>query len=141
MSNESNETNVIELSLLKEKIQELQANKYRMVHIGCSKIGDNFEVIYAFDKDYQMVNLKVLLPIKVENVENVENAVARTDCELPSISSIYWSAFLYENEIAELFGLKINDMKVDYRGNFYRTTEKAAFSKKLVKNKIEVVHK
>lgn len=40
---------------------------------------------------------------------------------IPSISSIFPQAFLYENEIADLFGLKFTNMSIDYRGGLFRT--------------------
>ena len=35
---------------------------------------------------------------------------------VPSISSIYWCAFLYENEMHDLFNLKVEGMAVDFKG-------------------------
>jgi ech hydrogenase subunit D len=48
--------------------------------------------------------------------------------EVPSISVIYPNAFLYENEIHDLFGLITRNMSVDYRGTLYRTALKTPFS-------------
>jgi ech hydrogenase subunit D len=46
---------------------------------------------------------------------------------VPSISSIYACAFLYENEMHDLFNIKVEGMKVDFHGNLYNTAVKFAF--------------
>lgn len=87
---------------------------YRLVQIGCTQKGDRFELNYSFDKDYGFVNLRFDIP---------------PDYEIPSISPICFSAFLYENEIQDLFGLKIKNIVIDYKGSFYRVRGKAPFRK------------
>ncbi|MBF0312509.1 MAG: NADH-quinone oxidoreductase subunit C [Oligoflexia bacterium] len=114
---------------LKAKVQEYKKRDYRMVHIGCSKIKETFEVIYAFDKDYLYEGIKLTI-----------DAAAVESTEIPSISDIFMCALIYENEIADLFGLKIKGILIDFKGNFYRTPHKAAFSKPTVKNNIEIKH-
>ena len=49
------------------------------------------------------------------------------DTQLPSISSIYGCAILYENEIHDLFNVQVDGMTVDFKGNFYKTTVKFPF--------------
>jgi ech hydrogenase subunit D len=41
---------------------------------------------------------------------------------------IYPNAFLYENEIHDLFGVSIKDIALDYHGTLYRTSIKTPFS-------------
>ena len=41
--------------------------------------------------------------------------------ELPSISPFYWSAFLYENEMHDLFGITVKGMALDFQGHLYTT--------------------
>jgi ech hydrogenase subunit D len=45
----------------------------------------------------------------------------KTGEEVQSITCIYWNAFLYENEIHDLFGIPITNIAIDYRGTLYRT--------------------
>ena len=97
----------------------MKKDGYRLVQIGCTKLTDLIEVNYSFDKNHEFVNLKVSLPL--------------TNDGLPSISKIYWNAFLYENESHDLFGVTFKDMVLDYKGHFYRTSQKAPFSQALVK--------
>jgi ech hydrogenase subunit D len=85
---------------------ELMAQGYRLVQIGCTTLADRYEMNYSFDRDYRFKNLR----FTVQAGEDV-----------PSISCIYWSAFLYENEIHDLFGIPITNIVIDYRGTLYRT--------------------
>lgn len=103
----------IQISELLPKVQAYYDQKYRLVQINCSKIDNNYEINYSFDKDYQYENLKITL----------------TDpaLEIPSVSGIYWNAFLYENEMHDLFGVNITNMVLDYKGNFYKTAQKNPF--------------
>jgi len=103
----------IEIKDLLEKVGEFHSSGYRLAQIGCSKT-DALEINYSFDKDYSFVNLRIV--------------ISSIDIEIPSVSHIYWSAFLYENEISDLYGIKIKNMAIDYKGNFYRTTVKFPFN-------------
>jgi ech hydrogenase subunit D len=112
MAEEQKMINIEHGELLK-KVSEFHSSGYRLVQIGCTKT-DVLEINYSFDKDFHFVNLKVTMPL--------------VDAQMPSVSSIYWSAFLYENEISDLYGIKINNMAIDYKGSFYRTTVKFPFN-------------
>jgi ech hydrogenase subunit D len=35
---------------------------------------------------------------------------------------MYWGAFIYENEMHDLFGVAVKGMNVDFSGNFIRTS-------------------
>jgi len=103
----------ITINELAEKTRTFKNEGYRLVQIGCTALPEIFEINYSFDRDYGFVNLKLTVPKDVSGI--------------PSISDIYWSAFLYENEIHDLFGIAIKGMAVDYKGGFYRTKVKSAF--------------
>jgi hypothetical protein len=47
---------------------------------------------------------------------------------LPSISDIYWSAFTYENEIHDLFGIRVSGLVLDFKGRFYRLKTKTPWA-------------
>ncbi len=97
---------------------QLFAEGYRLVQIGCSTLPNAYELNYSFDKEYRFKNLRI---------------TAAPGEEVPSISVIYPNAFLYENEIHDLFGVVITNIAVDYRGTLYRTTIKTPFSMENVK--------
>ncbi|HJV36593.1 NADH-quinone oxidoreductase subunit C [Geomonas sp.] len=94
-------------------VAELFAEGYRLVQIGCSTLSGGYELTYSFDRDYRFTNLRF--------------SVA-PDEQVPSISAIYPGAFLYENEIHDLFGVEIMHIAVDYRGTLYRTALATPFS-------------
>ncbi len=64
------------------------------------------DVIYSYMKDGFLENMVV-------------SDVPR-DAHLPSISDLYLEAFVCENEIHDLFGVKFDDIAIDFQGNFYR---------------------
>ncbi len=92
---------------------ELFSQGYRFVHICCTTLESSYELTYSFDKEYRLKNLRMTVT---------------PDEEVPSISVIYPNAFLYENEIHDLFGLAVRNIAVDYHGTLYRTMVKTPFS-------------
>jgi ech hydrogenase subunit D len=89
------------------RVQLLKAGGWRLAQICCTRLVADQEVSYSFDREGAFATLRVRVPIR--------------DPELPSISSFYWSAFLYENEMHDLFGLTVLGMAVDYRGHLFTT--------------------
>ena len=111
---EKQKTTSIEVLELAEKAKMMHADKYRLVQIGCTKCPEVLEINYSFDRDYQFMNFRITLPLNGALV--------------PSVSGIYWSALLYENEIQDLYGVKFSDLVLDYKGTFYRTAVKYPFN-------------
>jgi ech hydrogenase subunit D len=99
-------------------VAQLFSEGYRIVQIGCNTLENGYELNYSFDKDYRFINMRVT----VQPGEDV-----------PSISVIYPSAFLYENEIHDLFGVPIKNISIDYGGTLYRTAIASPFSVENVK--------
>jgi ech hydrogenase subunit D len=97
---------------------QLFAEGYRLVQIGCTTLPGAYELNYSFDKDYRFKNLRV---------------TAAPGEEVPSVSVIYPNAFLYENEIHDLFGVVIRNINIDYGGTLYRTAIKVPFSVENIK--------
>lgn len=76
---------------------------YRFVTATCVDNGDGtFDIIYHFDRDLELVSFRVTI---------------NRDEELPSISKIYFCALFVENEMKELFGLKVTNIAIDYGGH------------------------
>ncbi len=86
---------------------------YRLVQICATRLEEGFELTYSFDL--------------LNRLEAVRIHIRQED-EITSISSIYSYAFLYENELKDLFGIKIMMISLDYQGNFYRTAVKTPFN-------------
>lgn len=110
---ENQELIIVNKDSLLSKTYSYSAEGYRLVQIHCTLVEDGLELNYSFDKDCQFVNLRLII--------NKEDEVA-------SISGIYWSAFLYENEMADLYGVKIKNMVIDYQGNMFQSSVKAPFT-------------
>jgi ech hydrogenase subunit D len=102
----------IEAPELLKQVQDMKENGFRLVQISCTRLIDIFELYYSFDKDYDFINIKLNITAEVE---------------IPSISFIYQPAFLYENEIHDLFGIKINNISIDYNGGLYKMSVKTPF--------------
>ncbi len=101
---------------LVEQTQKMAHSGYRLVQICCTKLPDSFEINYSFDKGFGFENFRIIL--------------SSLDRPIPSVSGIYWNAFLYENEMHDLYGITITGIAVDYKGNFYRTSVKTPFNTK-----------
>ena len=112
MFEEQEIVNITKEELL-DKVHFIFTKEYRLVQIGCTQEKDCYHIDYTFDKDYKFHNLRVKLPLD--------------DLKLPSISDVYFAAFVYENEIHDLFGVEVSGMKVDFGGKFYRIEAKNPF--------------
>ena len=110
---EPQEIILIEKNNLLGMVSNLFAEGFRLVQIGCTTLQSAYELTYSFDKDYHFKNLRITLTPE----EDVQ-----------SISVIYPNAFLYENEIHDLFGFTIKNITIDYHGTLYRTAIKVPFS-------------
>ena len=88
------------------RAEGLKAEGYRMVQICAIAMDSATELIYSFDRDHSLLNLKAVVPFGMG---------------VRSITPTYWAAFVYENEIHDLFGVEFEDSKLDYKGNFFRT--------------------
>ena len=99
----------IEVDQLLNVTHEMMDNGYRFITLTCVTLGENMvDITYHYDKNYEMKNYR----IKVDR-----------NTAVPSISGIYFSALLAENEISELFGVEVKDMIVDYKGHMLLTDE------------------
>lgn len=94
------------------EVLKLKHRDYRLIQICAAKEGEGIDLTYSFGKEYKMVGLRLhILPQE----------------DVVSISDIYTPAFLYENEIHDLFGVKIKMISVDYQGKLYRIKKAAPF--------------
>ena len=74
---------------------------YRFVTMTCTDLGPAHDLLYHFDRDFQLETLRMNLP------------KGKTP---PSISVIYSAALLVENEIQDLFGIRFSGLVLDYEG-------------------------
>jgi hypothetical protein len=80
-----------------------------------------FEMTWAFAKE--------------TGLETIREQITAADA-VPSISEFFGAAFLYENEIRELFGINITGLGVDLKGQLYKTATKVPFSHQAVKARL-----
>ncbi len=111
------ETTVIGIQPIEllSRVSGLKEQGCRIVQICCSKKEDAYEMDYSFDNCGALIDLKL--------------TVSPGD-EIDSISAIFLPAFLYENEIESLFGLKIRNKAVDFGGKLYQTAKQTPFADK-----------
>ncbi len=96
------ETIVGEVSMLKSAGQ-------RLVTLSCTELdADNLDIIYTFDKELVLTHLRVTIP-------------KGTNC--PSISGVYFTALLVENEIQDQFGLVFDGLVLDFGRTLYLDEE------------------
>ena len=95
-----------------DESQKLKFAGYHLIQQCATRVPDAYELIYTFGKELEMKNLKMVLP---------------EDQEISSITSIYPCAFIYENEMHDLFGVQIKMINIDYEGKLYRTAIETPF--------------
>ena len=90
--------------MLPMKAVKAKNNNARLVQICAVNTADGYDLLYSFAEGYHFVNYKI-------NVKRNDKIV--------SISDIYPSASLYENEMRELFGVNIEFIKLNYNDKLY----------------------
>jgi ech hydrogenase subunit D len=103
----------ITINELLDETDKFKKQKQRLIAISATSLEDTLQLSYSFDKDGENTTLRLNLD---------------KDTEIPSITSLYPYAFLYENEIKELFNANISGINLDFGGTLYKVTEKGAFA-------------
>ncbi len=112
MKIEEQTTIQIDVGKLIGRVEQFKSGGYRLVQINATKVGDLYEINYSFDKDFRFENIRITIPVEME---------------VPSISGMYWGAFVYENEMHDLFGIQVKGINIDYKGNLIKTTIRYPF--------------
>lgn len=105
----------IDKDLLLEMAVQKKMNGWRLAQICAVTVDDGYEMSYSFVKDQNMDTLRIYLASKEPII---------------SLTQIYPCAFLQENETAELFGVNIENITMDYKHKLYRIDEQAPFGPK-----------
>lgn len=116
----------VDIKTLYRIMLEHLRNGYRLVQICATSVDGGAELIYSVALDYKLENYKVFV---------------EEDEEINSISDIFPSAALFENEISELFGVKIDSINMDFHGKFYRIDKETPFKKNALKEDVKVIKK
>jgi ech hydrogenase subunit D len=105
---------VIEACDLLETVADVKSAGYRLGQACATKAEGAVELLYSFVKDETLKNLKVSLDEKKP--------------EIQSISGFYWPAFIYENEMHDLFGVTFKNLALDYGGHFFKIAAKTPWN-------------
>lgn len=104
----------LDAQMLPIKVLKAHSSGARLVQICSVSTDTGYDLFYSFALDYKFVNYKVKLGFSESIV---------------SISDIFPSAALYENEMAELFGVKIEYINLDYQKHLYNIDVETPFKK------------
>ena len=99
---ESNSINII------SETKKLKDGGYRLVTMSSADTGESIDLLYHFDQDLDLVNVRVNVP---------------KGNKTPSITSVYPCAVLVENEIKEHFGVEFDGLPLDFAGMLYLDEE------------------
>lgn len=102
---------VISVSLddLIEKVAKKKVDGYRFVTMSCAELDENtIDILYHLDEDLKLINFRLTVP---------RNAA------VPSISPVYFAAFLVENEMQDLFDIHFTGLVIDYERTLYLEEE------------------
>ncbi len=110
-----NEIRPISMDEFLAQVITMKMEDWRLAQICAARLEDGYEMSYSFCKDYNMVTLRL---------------VVGTEDKIPSITQIYSCAFIQENEASELFGVKIENLNMDYHRKLYRIDAETPFKEK-----------
>jgi ech hydrogenase subunit D len=92
-----------------EKVAKKKVDGYRFVTMSCAELDENtIDILYHLDKDLKLINFRLTVP---------KNAA------VPSISPVYFAAFLVENEMQDLFDIRFTGLVIDYERTLYLEEE------------------
>jgi len=99
----------VTLETVVAEVTKIKAEGSRLITMTCIDLDEgNFEILYHFDKDLKDRHLRM----------KVAKGTA-----VPSISPVYFAAFLIENEIEDQFGVKFDGLVLDFGGTLYLDEE------------------
>ena len=112
---ELNEIKVIKKEEFLSTVIQLKMDGWRLVQICAVCVEEGYELSYSFSLDYRLLTLRLL---------------TGEDEKVSSITQIYPCAFMQENEMAELFGVPVEALNLDYHDKLYRIDQEAPFKEK-----------
>lgn len=100
---------------IKKVAAEMKKSGYRLVVMTCTPADEDYDITYSFDKEGEVKHYRINVP---------------EGDKIPSIGTSYGGAFVYENEIHDLYGFTFEGMTLDFKGTFIRTSVPYPFKKK-----------
>lgn len=96
----------VQLDELYSLAEKKKGEGARFVELHASTVDDGFVITYAFTSDEK-------------TTDNYNVHVTKND-KVPAISPLFLAAFVFENETHDLFGIDIEGIAIDFKGNFYQ---------------------
>ena len=102
----------LEANDILKQAQACKDEGWRFVQILAVNTEQGIDLIYSFMAPYSS---------NASNAElvNYKFVGVTKDDTIPSITGLYLEAFVFENEIHDLFGVNITDIAIDFHGAFY----------------------
>jgi ech hydrogenase subunit D len=95
----------VSLDNIIEKVAKKKVEGYRFVTMSCAELDENtIDILYHLDKDLKLINFRLTVP---------------RNTAIPSISPVYFAAFLVENEMQDLFDVRFTGLVIDYERTLY----------------------
>ncbi|MFW6236369.1 MAG: NADH-quinone oxidoreductase subunit C [Desulfovibrionales bacterium] len=108
----SDDTTRIAAKDLLGTMKSVKAQGYRFVGITARDTGERMELLYHLDLDFALHTYRVDVPYALA---------------VPSVTSIYFCALVYENEIKDQFGLEFEGLALDFEGRYLMDREVTSF--------------
>lgn len=105
------ETEFVQISLdeLLREAAVMKAEGWRFIQTHAVNTDSGIDLYYSFMKNGLVRNYKIIGVTK--------------DMQVPSITSMFLAAFVFENEARELFGVDMKDIAIDFKGAMYAPAE------------------
>jgi len=100
---------------LTNEILKTKYEGFRLVQMCAVNMKDGVMLNYSFGRGYELMCYHLFIDIKTP---------------VMSISEIFPPAYLYENEMHDLFGVIIEHISLDFKGNMYRLDTKMPYLRK-----------
>ncbi len=114
------------VSDLESSAASLKKEGYRLVVITCTPAAENYDITYTFDRGMNFRHIRLN---------------EKEEAEIPSITPSFPGAFVYENEIHDLYGFTFKNISIDFKGTFIRTSVPYPFRKKTPEPKVTITKK
>ena len=88
----------------------MKAEGFRYAQMMCVNTEDGVELQYAYCKD-SLLKMFTTPPLL-------------KDAKIPSVSEVFLESFVFENESHDLFGVNIEGIAIDFKGQFYQISQK-----------------
>lgn len=89
--------------------ETMKSEGYRLVTYTAADLDENLaDIIYHFDKDLVMKHFRLTIP---------------KDQKVPSLSGVFFTALLVENEIQDQYGILFDGLVIDYGQHLYLEEE------------------